>query len=388
MSVLGSYRSRFRCCRPLHRICHDQADDAPQDDSPTSAHDNQVIGSEDNSNKDKDHETPSVTTEHRCSVCWKDHQTAQRTSSIDIDSHSLMSINTDTVLGKYILSRAENALLSLANHLESHVDDITQAEARDMLSKLRTLRSTVGSRVPLFMHQNDLPVHGFGPDAWYGEACLIDASIWLLKKRFPGPDESQSELAGFVLLNENKEKDSTEQKCDKQEQGEETLQQDKQEQEDQEEHGSTSSRGQLESHDDPVASVEPDMPSSSSSTSSLFDPVLTAKGLTFHVNYSVVDRLEDLSVQEVDELVVELREHRRKLVDKRANSIVGSFWGGKEYLLEVKALSDARIGLVDGIMAVIRQYNLSSDSPVREPSDESIPSLFRLDNPRERRNSF
>ncbi|KAH0278063.1 WD40 repeat-like protein, partial [Aureobasidium melanogenum] len=355
---------------------YDKEDDPPQDDSFTSVHDNQVIGSEYSSNKNKDHD----------SVCWNDHQTAQRTSSINIDSNSSMSINTDAVPEEYILSRAECALLSIAAHLEEHVDDITQTEARDMLSKFRTLRSTVGSRVPLFIHQRRLPMNGFGPDAWFGEACLIDASIWLLKKNFPGYDASQSEFSGFDHNKENQDQQSPEQKFEEQEHGETVLQQEKQEQEQQEEEsGSTSSHDQAGCHDDPV---EPDMPSSPSNTSSSFDPVLTAKGLAFHVNYSVVDRLRGLSVPEVDELVVKLREHKRKLVEKRADAIVGSFWGGKKHVLEVKALCNARIGLADGIMAVIRQYNLSSESPVREPSDENIPSIFRLDNPRERRNSF
>ncbi|KAH0146671.1 hypothetical protein KCU67_g12149, partial [Aureobasidium melanogenum] len=126
-------------------------------------------------------------------------------------------------------------------------------------------------------------------------------------------------------------------------------------------------------------------------------PALNARGVTFHVEFSVVDRLRDLSEPEVDALVVKLKNHRRKLVNKRANAIVKSFWNGKEYVLEVKALWDARIGLVDGIMAVMRQYNLSSEDPVHE-DDDGIPdspstsemrfySIFRLDNPRERRNS-
>lgn len=114
--------------------------------------------------------------------------------------------------------------------------------------------------------------------------------------------------------------------------------------------------------------------------------------------YGVYDRLSDLPEPEVDALVVKLREHRRKLVNKRADAIVGSFRNGMEYMLEVKALWDARIGLVDGILAVIRQYNLSSEDLVYETGDDGIPdspstsemrffSLFRLDNPRERRNS-
>lgn len=71
---------------------------------------------------------------------------------------------------------------------------------------------------------------------------------------------------------------------------------------------------------------------------------------------------------------------------------MGSFWNGfedsKKHILEVKALWDAKIGIVDGVMAVIRQYSLSSDSPVQDISDHDIPKIFRLNNPRGRRNSM
>lgn len=95
---------------------------------------------------------------------------------------------------------------------------------------------------------------------------------------------------------------------------------------------------------------------------------------------------------EIDALLVELREHRERATKKRDSDITTSFWNGfpysKKHVLEVKAFWDAKIGLVDGVMAVIRQYNLSSESLVRETSDYDIPAMFRLDNPRERRNSI
>ncbi|KAH0382287.1 hypothetical protein KCU92_g6345, partial [Aureobasidium melanogenum] len=384
-------------------LAHDEDHDSSQDDSPISGHDNQVISSEDDDSKNKPHDNSSETTKNHCSICGQGLPAAQHASSSDIDSNSTMTVNKDTVPGNKLPSHAERVLLSLGDHLELSLANLTQTEADDMLFELRTLRSTVGSRVPLFVPQINPPVDAFSPDAWYGEACLIDALIWLLKKRFPDRGESQVEFPGLGQNKENKEKESTEQKRDEQEHGERALQQEKQEQEKQEqekheeENRSTSSFGQPDSHVDPVASVEPDMPSSPSSTSSYSPPALNARGVTFHVEYSVVDRLGDLSEPEVDALVVKLKSHRRKLVNKRANAIVRSFWNGKEYVLEVKALWDARIGLVDGIMAVMRQYNLSSEDPVHE-DDDGIPdspstsemrfySIFRLDNPRERRNS-
>ncbi|KAG9662766.1 putative glycerophosphodiester phosphodiesterase, partial [Aureobasidium melanogenum] len=219
-------------------------------------------------------------------------------------------------------------------------------------------------------------------------------------KRFPDRGESQPDFSGCDQNKENKEREGTEQKRDEQEHGEKVLQQEKQEQEKQEEeHGSASSCGQPEPHLDPAAPVEPDMPPSPSSISSYSPPVLTAKRVIEDVQYyGVYDRLRNLSVPEVDALVVKLREHRRKLVNKRADALVGSFHNGMEYMREVKALWDARIGLTDGIMAVIRQYNLSSEDPVYETDDDGIPnspsasemrffSLFSLDNARERRNS-
>ncbi|KAH0035758.1 hypothetical protein KCU78_g1994, partial [Aureobasidium melanogenum] len=314
-------------------LAHDEDHVSSQDDSPISGHDNQVISSEDDDSKNKPHDNSSEIIKNHCSICCQGLPAAQHASSSDIDFNSTMTVNKDTVPGNKLPSHAERVLLSLDDHLELSLANLTQTEADDMLFELRTLRSTVGSRVPLFVQQINPPVDAFGPDAWYGEACLIDALIWLLKKRFP----------------------------------------------------------------DRVASVEPDMPSSPSSTSSYSPPALNARGVTFHVEFSVVDRLRDLSEPEVDALVVKLKNHRGKLVNKRANAIVKSFWNGKEYVLEVKALWDARIGLVDGVMAVMRQYNLSSEDPVHE-DDDGIPdspstsemrfySIFRLDNPRERRNS-
>ncbi|KAG9851312.1 putative glycerophosphodiester phosphodiesterase, partial [Aureobasidium melanogenum] len=331
-------------------------DDPSQDDSPTSTHNNQVIGYEEDDHNDKNHNERSVTTEHQYSVCGKALQTSQRASSFDIGSNSTMTINKDTVPGNKLLSHAESVLISLAECLELNVAELTQTEADDMLFELRALRLTVGSRVPLFIQQSNLPVDAFDADAWYGEACLLDALIWLLKKSFPGRGESEPDISYCDQNKENKEKKSLEQKCDEQEHGEEVLQQE-----------------------------NPDL----MSTQSLQSIVEF---------YGLYNRLSDLSVPEVDALVVKLREHRKKLVNKRADAIVGSLWGGKQYMLEVKALWDASIGLVDGIMAVTRQYNLSSESPAREPIDNGIPdspstsemrffSLFRHDNPRERRNS-
>lgn len=384
-------------------LAHDDDHDSSQDDSPISGHDNQVISSGDDDSKNKPHDSSSETTKNHCSICGQGLPAAQHASSSGIDSNSTMTVNKNTVPGNKLPSHAERVLLSFDDHLQLNLANLTQTEADDMLFELRTLRSTVGSRVPLFVQQINPPVDAFSPDVWYGEACLIDALIWLLKKRFPDCGESQAKFPGLGQNKENKEKKSTEQKRDEQEHRERALQQEKQKQEKQEQekhedgNRSTSSCGQPDSQVDPVASVEPDMTSSPSSTSSYSPLALNTRGVTFHVEYSVVDRLRDLSEPEVDALVVKLKNHRSKLVNKRANAIVRSFWNGKEYVLEVKALWDARIGLVDGIMAVMRQYNLSSEDPVHE-DDDGIPdspsasemrffSLFRVDNPREIRNS-
>ncbi|KAH0154255.1 hypothetical protein KCU67_g9130, partial [Aureobasidium melanogenum] len=227
-------------------LAHDEDHDSSQDDSPISDHDNQVISSEDDDSKNKPHDNSSETTKNHCSICGRGLPAAQHASSSGIDSNSTMTVNKDTVPGNKLPSHAERVLLSIDDHLELNLANLTETEADDMLFELRTLRSTVGSRVPLFVQQINPPVDAFSPDAWYGEACLIDALIWLLKKRFP----------------------------------------------------------------DHVASVEPDMPSSPSSTSSYSPPALNARGVTFHVEFSVVDRLRDLSEPEVDALVVKLKNHR------------------------------------------------------------------------------
>jgi hypothetical protein len=82
-------------------------------------------------------------------------------------------------------SLAHAALTSLADDLEFDVAHLTQAKAHIMLAELQSLRSIVGSRVSLFMKQSNVSVDAFEPDASYGEACLIDALMWLLQKRFP-----------------------------------------------------------------------------------------------------------------------------------------------------------------------------------------------------------
>lgn len=236
-------------------------DDPSQDDSPTSTHNNQVIGYEEDDHNGKNHNERSVTTEHQYSVCGKALQTSQHASSFDIGSNSTMTINKDTVPENKLLSHAGSALLSLANKLESKVANLGQIEADDMLAQLRSLRSTVGSQVPLFMQQTSPPANVFDPYARYGEACLIDALIWLLKKRFPDRGEPQPEFSGFAQNKENNKKEMMEQKRDEQEHGERALQQGKQEQEKQEEeNGSTFSCGQLESHVDPVAPWSPTCP--------------------------------------------------------------------------------------------------------------------------------
>ncbi|KAH0355778.1 putative glycerophosphodiester phosphodiesterase, partial [Aureobasidium melanogenum] len=219
----------------------EKRDDSSQGDSPKPAQDNQVISSEDDDSKNNLYEFSSETTKNHCSTCGQGLPVAQHASSSDIDPNYTMTINKDTILRKKLPSHAERLLLSLVDHLELNVANLTQTEADDMLSELRTLRSTIGSRVPLFMQQINPPVDAFGPYAWYAEACLIDALIWLLKKRFPDRGESQPEFSRCDQNKENKEREGTEQKRDKQEHGEEVLQQEKQEQEKQEEeHGSAS----------------------------------------------------------------------------------------------------------------------------------------------------
>ncbi|KAH0365163.1 hypothetical protein KCU65_g6342, partial [Aureobasidium melanogenum] len=321
----------FAAVNDYFGLAHDNEDDSSQSDSPNAAQDDQAISSEDDEHNNN-HNKCCETTENHCSVCGQYLQAAQHASSWDIDTDSTVKVNNDAVPEERILSRAEGALFSIAAHLEEYVDDITQAEAREMLLKLRTLRSTIGSRVPLFIHQTYLPMNGFGPDAWYGEASLIDASIWLLKKNFPGCDEFQPDFSAFVENKENNKQESTEQKHDMQEQGERALEQAKQE----EEYRSTSSHGQPETHVEPVASVEPDMPASPSSTSSYSPPVLTARRMISDVEYyGVYDHLRDLSEPEDDALVVKLKDHRSKLIKKRTNAIVGGFLNGKEHVLEV-----------------------------------------------------
>ncbi|KAG9952326.1 hypothetical protein KCU85_g2169, partial [Aureobasidium melanogenum] len=142
-----------------------------------------------------------------------------------------MTINKDGAPGNKVSSHAERVSLSLAGHLELNVAGLTQTEVDDMFFKLRTLRSTVGSRVPLFIQQSNPPIDTFGSDAWYGEACLIDALIWLSKKRFLHRGESQPESSGSGQNNENQKEDSPEQKRPEQEQRENLLHREKQEQE-------------------------------------------------------------------------------------------------------------------------------------------------------------
>jgi hypothetical protein len=105
-----------------------------------------------------------------------------------------------------LVSYVKAVLTSLADDLEFDVAHLTQIEAHMILAELQSLRSTVGSRGSLFTKQSDAPVDAFGPDASYGEACLIDALMWLVRKRFPVQSAVTLEFPGFEPAKEGEKK--------------------------------------------------------------------------------------------------------------------------------------------------------------------------------------
>lgn len=106
--------------------------------------------------------------------------------------------NTSSVAEGKPSSYAKDALASLADDLEFDVAHLNQAEAKDMLVELRDLRSVLGSRTSLFTTRDD----AFDSDSWYGEACLIDALMWLLRKRFPDQNDPEPAFSGFESAKE------------------------------------------------------------------------------------------------------------------------------------------------------------------------------------------
>jgi hypothetical protein len=145
-----------------------------------------------------------------CSACQGEIKTP-RPSSSDSDSvleppapESSISKPTAklTISDSNPASYAAAALTSLAADLEFDVSHLTQVEADDILAELQHLRSTVGSRASLFTKPSAGSVHD--PDAWYGEACLIDALIWLLRKRFPVQRGVNLDFSGFEPGKERK----------------------------------------------------------------------------------------------------------------------------------------------------------------------------------------
>jgi hypothetical protein len=275
------------------------------------------------------------------------------------------------------LSYAKAALTSLADDLEFDVSHLTHAEADDMLAELQALRSTVGSRASLFSKPSTGPIHD--PDAWYGEACLIDALMWLLRKRIPVQRGEHLEFSGFEPGKEGKgtgEKEKSEvEKSEGHEYGNTKQPKDLEMQsggEDESENGRTTSGSHRSGHVKPAPSIEAPSPASSR----YHKVVPTAREVIYSVNNGLSRELQDFSSSQIDTLLGRLKRRREKVIatghciimSSRCPSFDAGLTELREYAAEKKAQVNAHVALVDGIMLAIRQQCNSSQSPLTENS--------------------
>jgi hypothetical protein len=257
------------------------------------------------------------------------------------------------------------------------VSHLTHAEADDMLTELQALRSTVGSRASLFSKPSTGPIHD--PDAWYGEACLIDALMWLLRKRIPVQRGEHLEFSGFEPGKEGKgtgEKEKSEvEKSEGHEYGNTKQPKDLEMQsggEDESENGRTTSGSHRSGHVKPAPSIEAPSPASSR----YHKVVPTAREVIYSVNNGLSRELQDFSSSQIDTLLGRLKRRREKVIatghciimSSRCPSFDAGLTELREYAAEKKAQVNAHVALVDGIMLAIRQQCNSSQSPLTENS--------------------
>jgi hypothetical protein len=274
------------------------------------------------------------------------------------------------------LSYAKAALTSLADDLEFDVSHLTHAEADDMLTELQALRSTVGSRASLFSKPSTGPIHD--PDAWYGEACLIDALMWLLRKRIPVQRGEHLEFSGFEPGKEGKgtgEKEKSEvEKSEGHEYGNTKQPKDlemRSEDEDESKSGRSSSDSHSSGHVESTSSDD-----SYLASTRRCGVVPTAREIINSVSKGLENTLQDFSSSQIDIILGRLKRRKEKIIAHRKYFIKSSRGPGWDYspaewsvyAAEVNAQMDARIALFDGIMLAIRQRCNSSQSPLTEDS--------------------
>jgi hypothetical protein len=275
------------------------------------------------------------------------------------------------------VSYAKAALTSLADDLKFNVSHLTQAEADDMLAELQNLRSTVGSRASLFTKPSADPVHD--PDAWYGEACLIDALMWLLRKRFPVQRDERLEFSAFEPGKEgNKTGEEKKGKVDKSQGHRSGKMEQRKDLEvesegtDESENGRTTSGSHRSGHVKPAPSIETPSPASNR----YHKVVPTAREVIYSVTNGLSRELQDFSSSQIDTLLGRLRRRREKVIatghrtimSSRHPSFDASLVELREHAAEEKAQVNAHVALVDGIMLAIRQQCDSSQSPLTENS--------------------
>jgi hypothetical protein len=274
------------------------------------------------------------------------------------------------------VSYAKAALTSLADDLEFDVSHLTQAEANDLLTELQALRSTVGSRASLFSKPSTGPIHD--PDAWYGEACLIDALMWLLRKRIPVQRGEHLEFSGFEPGKEGKgtgEKEKSEvEKSEGHEYGNTKQPKDlemRSEDEDESKSGRSSSDSHSSGHVESTSSDD-----SYLASTRRCGVVPTAREIINSVSKGLENTLQDFSSSQIDIILGRLKRRKEKIIAHRKYFIKSSRGPGWDYspaewsvyAAEVNAQMDARIALFDGIMLAIRQRCNSSQSPLTEDS--------------------
>ena len=293
-------------------------------------------------------------------------------------------------------SYAEAALASLANDLEFDVVHLTSAEAEKTLVELESLRCTIGSRVCLFTKQSE----AFDPDAWYGEACLIDALKWLLRKRLPVQSGTTLEFSGFELERQTQPSEGRK--------GKENKTHDH-EYEEPERHGDTEMQDQngieirrglavFDIYGSPDAASMPfaEDDASQASSDTRFQALPTARELIGWVEERLYEKLNGFSSDQIDTVLGRLKARRARIIAEGTSiipfrtasndaSIPEMREVAKQRAAAVKAQIDAHVALVDGIMLVIRQMCESSQPALSEISRStcSVYSNDRREEPRD-----
>lgn len=242
---------------------------------------------------------------------------------------------------------AEAVLESVVKDLEVFVARLTQAEAEDRLVELKSMRGDIGYRASLFMKPGDAPPDRFDTGAWWGEVHSMDALMWLLYKRFPGPSGNEK-----FMTDDQAEEDDTQ---------------------DHEQYDGEDAHQSPHVDSDPSARIEP------LASPRRRVPLPSAQDIINSVTQGLYQQLKYLSPSEIDRILANLKRKRGKIA-ARGRSVIfhgclpgadAGYFERTKAEEEVEAHVAAKVGLVDGIILAIRQQCDSSHPALDEESHGS-----------------